>query len=179
MKRILAVLLLLVMALSLVACSEDGVPQGMMDVATENARFHLFVPETWVSQSEGGICGATSPDGKHSNVTVVNYLADTSCLDLAGYPSAAIYWANKCLPEYQATFTDLVILTDGEDTTLGGRNAKRYVYTATLGGNSYKFMQIITADSSYVYTLTYTALPEHYETYVADVESIRAEFLFK
>ena len=179
MKKIIAVLLLLILTVGLVACSEDGVPQGMKDVATANAKFHLYVPESWVSQSEGGICGATSPGGERSNVIVTNYLADQSCLDAAGYPSAAIYWANKCLPEYQATFADLVIVTDGEDTTLGGRNAKKYVYTATLGGNSYKFMQVITADSSYVYTLTYTSLPEHYDTYVADVENICAEFLFK
>jgi hypothetical protein len=171
--------MLLVLAVGLVACSEEGVPQGMKDVATENARFYLFVPESWISQSEGGINGATSPGGERSNVIVTTYLADQFCLDSTGYPSAAVYWANKCLPEYQATFTDLAMLTDGADTTLGGRNAKKYVYTAKLGGNTYQFMQVITADSHYVYTLTYTSLPEHYETYAADVDKICAEFLFR
>ena len=172
MKRILALLLLLVMSVGLVACSDDGVPQGMKDVATENARFHLFVPEAWVSQTEGGICGATSPGGERSNVIVTAYLADKAY-------TPATYWSDKCLPEYQATFAEIEILTDGEDTTLGGRNAKRYVYTAKLGGNSYKFMQVITADTYYVYTLTYTSIPEHYDTYKPDVDSICTEFLFK
>ena len=59
MKRLIALLLLLVLAVSAVACgNEDGVPDGMKNAATENAKYYLYVPESWFEQNEGGVCGA-------------------------------------------------------------------------------------------------------------------------
>lgn len=170
MKRIVALLLLSVLAVSLVACSKDETPDGMKNVAEETAKFYLYVPEAWIEQREG----AMSPAGDGANVTAVSYLMET-------YYTPESYWTEKCLPAYQSTFSEIVVdeALSGADMTLGGVNAKKYVYNATVGGVSYRILQAIAVLDNMVYTLTYTARAEHFDTHMADVDSICANFTFK
>ena len=65
------------------------------------------------------------------------------------------------------------------ESTLGGENARTYVFNASLGGNAYRFRQVIAVLDNMVYTLTYTAPVEHYDTYAAEVDSICANFVFR
>ena len=171
MKRILALLLLAVLCVGLVSCADDEVPKGMKNVATESAKFYLFVPDSWVSQSERGVSGATSPGGEKANVLVTQYLMEQLY-------TPQTYWENKCCPEREATFSSFEV-TESKDSTLGGVDAKTYVYTAVLGGNTYRFMEVFAVVDNMIYTLTYTATPEHFETYLADVDSICANFRFR
>lgn len=171
MKRILAFLLLAVLCAGLVACADDEVPNGMKNVGLESSKFYLFVPDTWVSQSERGIPGATSPGGEDANVLVTQYLMDQLY-------TPETYWENKCVPERSATFSSFEV-TDSADTTLGGVDAKKYVYTAVLGGNTYRFLEVFAVVDNIIYTLTYTATPEHFDTYLTDVDTICANFRFR
>ena len=76
--------------------------------------------------------------------------------------------------------TNFARLTDLDgDTTLGGKDAKRYVFTYSLDGQVYQVMQIITAQGDMLYVLTYTALSANYATYTEDVEAIRTHFTFR
>ena len=171
MKKIVALLLLLTLAVSLVACGgEDGAPDGMKNVAEETAKFFLFVPEGWIEQREG----AMSPAGDGANVTAVAYLMES-------YYTPESYWAEKCLPSYRATFSEITVdeALNGVDTVLGGVNAKKYVYNATLGEGSYRILQVIAVWDNMVYTLTYTATPECFDTHMADVDSICTNFTLK
>ena len=173
MKKLVAILLLLVLVTSFVACAEnDGTPEGMYDVATENATFFLYVPENWLTQSQGGVCGAMSPLGD-ANVIATTYLADT-------YYTPVTFWDTKCKTEYATIFTEFTVV-DAEcaATTLGGMNAHKYVFTAKLGGVAYKYMQVIAVDSNMVYTLQYTAPIDSYATNLEDVEAIRANFTLR
>ena len=171
MKRILALLLLAVLCVGLVACADDGVPEGMKNVGLEGSKFYLFVPEAWVSQSERGVPGATSPGGENANVLVTQYLMEELF-------TPKTYWENKCVPEREATFSSFEVTAE-EDATLGGKDAKKYVYTAVLGGNTYRFMEVLCVNGNMVYTLTYTATPEHFDTYLEDVANICANFRFR
>lgn len=171
MKRIIAIALLIVLALSIVSCKKTDAPDGMKNASAENAKFYLYVPDSWYEQTE--INSAVSPLRDGANVNATTYLADTAYTPVT-------YWETKALPEINLAFKDaLLVEAECGETELGGLKAMRYVYDATLGGVSYRFMQIIAVDSNMVYTLTYTAKPEHYATHLEDVESIRAAFAFK
>ncbi len=171
MKKIIAIVLLLVLALSVVSCRKTDAPDGMKNASAENAKFYLYVPESWYEQTE--INSAVSPMRDGANVNATTYLADTAYTPVT-------YWETKALPEIKIAFKDVAVVeAECGETELGGLKAMRYVYDATLGGVSYRFMQIITVNSNMVYALTYTAKPEHYATHLEDVESIRAAFAFK
>ncbi len=171
MKKIIAIVLLLLLAVSIVSCKKTDAPDGMKDAAAENAKFYLYVPEGWYEQTE--INAASSPLRDGANVNATTYLADAVF-------TAESYWNERALPEIGLAFKDVAVI-DAEcgDTDLGGVAAKRYVYDATLGGATYRFMQIIAVRGNMVYTLTYTAKPDTYATHLEDVESIRANFTFK
>ena len=170
MKKLIAILLLLVLLTALVACGgEDGVPDGMKNAATENAKYFLYVPESWFEQNDGGVCGALSPLGE-ANVIVTTYLADT-------YYTPKTFWEEKCQKDYAAVLSELAVIeAECKVTTMGGMDAYQVVFTHKMGNDTYKQLQVITVDSNMVYTLQYTAKLADYDTNLEDVESIRANF---
>ena len=170
MKRLIAILLLSVLALSLVACGgEDGVPDGMKNAATENAKYYLYVPESWFEQTEGGVCGALSPLG-NANVVVTTYLADT-------YYTPKSFWEEKCKKDFEAVLSELAVIeADCKETTMGGMNAYQVVFTHKMGNDTYKQLQVIAVDKNMVYTVQYTAKLADYDSNLEDVEMIRANF---
>ena len=181
MKKLFTTVLLTLLALSLVLCAasckkDDGIPEGMKNVATERAQtyFDLFVPETWMAQTDSGISGARVSQTDSANVTATLYFPGTVM-------TAESYWTEFCLPEYQnGVLKDFSIVADAcKDTTLGGKNAKQYVFVYTVGETVYESMQIITVHDNMVFTLTYTAESANYATHLETVESIRAEFRLK
>ena len=172
MKRLIAFLLLLVLAVSMVACGEDGVPDGMKNAASENAQFYLYVPESWFEQTDGGVCGALSPLGE-ANVIVTTYLADT-------YYTPKTFWEEKCQKDYAAVLSELAVVeAECKETTMGGMNAYQVVFTHKMGNDTYKQLQVIAVASNMVYTLQYTAKLADYDTNTEDVESIRANFTLR
>ena len=170
MKRLIAILLLSVLALSLVACGgEDGVPEGMKNAATENAKFYLYVPESWFEQTEGGVCGALSPLG-NANVIATTYLADA-------YYTPKSFWEEKCKKDFEAVLSELAVIeADCKETTMGGMNAYQVVFTHKMGNDTYKQLQVIAVDKNMVYTVQYTAKLADYDSNLEDVEMIRANF---
>ena len=175
MKKLIAILLLLLLVISLVACGgdNDGVPEGMKDVAVENATFFLYVPELWLSQSQGGVSGALSPKG-NANVIATTYLPDT-------YQTPESYWTEKCLTQYTAALTEFTVIeAECAQATLGGMNAQKYVFTHKMGDQLYKQMQLIAVDGGMIYTVQYTALAgEAYDEWKTDVDSICANFTLR
>ena len=173
-KSVLALLLLLLLCVGFAACGKNGVPDGMKNVAVDSAKFYLYVPEGWVSQSGNGISGATTPGREGANVQVVTYLADRD------YETPEKYWQEECVPVYGANFSEFTVdeALCG-DATLGGVNARNYVYTAVLGGETYRFRQVIALYHNMVYILTFTASPAVYDIYTADVDAICTNFVFR
>ena len=181
MKKIFVTALLILTVLTLVLCTascakDDGVPDGMINVATQRAQtyFDLFVPETWTSQTDSGISGARVSGTDGSNVTATLY-----------FPGSVItaegYWTEFCLPAYQnGVLKDFALVEDScKDTTLGGKNAKQYVFVYVMDGVAYESMQIITVHGGMVYIFTYTAEEANYAANLEDVEWVRSEFVLK
>lgn len=170
MKKFCLVLLALCCLFTFCACAKTDAPDGMKDVAHENARFHLYVPDAWTSTSDSGISGAKASDG--ANVTLTLYLPDTP-LSPAGYFDAS------CRTSYSENFKDYTLLTDGADAKLGGKDAKEYVFSLTMDGKLYQLRQILATHGNYIYILTYTAPADLYAAHTEEVDSIAANFVFR
>ncbi len=170
MKRIVAVLLLLLLIVSLAACSKDnGTPEDMKNVAMENDKFYLYVPETWVEYRGG----ATAPNADGSSVLATTYLMEE------GHTPESLF-EEELLPSIKAAFTDLELIEDlCEETMLGGIDAMQYVYTASMGNQTYWFMDVISIHKGFAYRVTYTSTPEHYADHLDDIEQICREFGYR
>lgn len=176
--RIIAVLLLAVMVLTAVSCKkDDGTPDGMQNVSIPDAAYDLYVPESWLSQSNSGVSGARVSNTDTSNVTVTLYMPDMEM-------DAETYWKEHCVPAYTPAeghvgLPAFTVVEEGTDTTLGGVNAKKYVFTFEMDGVKYKLMQIIAVEGSIIYTLQYHATEADYANHTEVVENdIRSNFRF-
>lgn len=175
MKKVVTVCLLVFFCFAAVACSGgDNTPEGMKDAAVAGAEYHLYVPEGWVLNNESGVSGAYASASERSNVTLTTYLPDAQI-------SAETYFNDVCLPQYQnGSLAGFTLIGDQcADTTLGGLNAKKYVYVYSLGGTDYETMQVVVSTGSMIYNLTYTATAAAYANHLEDVESIIANFVFR
>lgn len=74
--------------------------------------------------------------------------------------------------EFLKTFADMTYSVEGDDLLLSGQKAKKYVYTTTVTGQSYEFMQVVTIKAGTVYIFTYTALEEQFDAHLDDVNEI-------
>ena len=173
MKKILVVVLAMLMLVLAVSCNKDGTPDGMQNASIEGAAYNFYVPDTWVTVTESGVSCAKATVGNNApNATLTVY-----------YPDSVItpndHWQVNCLPEYRTVLQNIVVHEDGSDVTLGGKDAKKYVFSYTVGTDSYQCQQVIAVYDYQVYVLTYTALADAYDTHVADVESMLTHFAFK
>ena len=55
-------------------------------------------------------------------------------------------------------------------------NAIKYVYTITLNGVVYKYMQTFSYNAAQLYIFTYTATEENYDKHTDEVKSIMENF---
>lgn len=173
MKKMIAALLLLACLLTLGACANtDQTPDGMQNVALESADYYLYVSEGWVPTSYN-VSGAKA----HSADNAPNILATVY------YPEAQVtpasYWTEQCLVEYQTVFKDFTVIADGEDCTLGGKDAKSYRFSYTFGATVYQCRQVITVYDFQVYVLTFTAVSTEYDTYASEMDAAVQYFAFK
>jgi len=174
MKKLISVLLLLAMCLTLAACkNDDATPDGMQNVSDEEAAFNLYVPASWAPRTESGVSGASVGGSDGSNVICTAVMPDSEM-------TPETYWNNVCLSQYHATLPDFTVQEDQcGDTTLGGMNAKKYVFTYNMDGNAFVVMQVITSYGGMMYTLQYTALSASYNQYLEDVNTIVSSFTFR
>ena len=81
------------------------------------------------------------------------------------------YWAYY-EGQFKATFSDLAYTVEGENVMLAGMKAKKYVYTATVTGETYQFMQVVALKAGTVYIFTYTSTKAVFDSHLEDVNAI-------
>ena len=91
--------------------------------------------------------------------------------DVPKIESAEEYWEYYAA-DFKKTFGDMKYETEGENTLMSGKAAKKYVYTANVTGQEYKFMQVVLLDKGTIYIYTYTALPDNYDKNLENAEAI-------
>ena len=174
LRRITALILALVMlSLPLAACSkqEGDAPNGMKTLSNEQVDYNLYVPSGWVNDVSTRFVSAYVSDQDRTNVSMEAFELESSDMTLASF------W-EKYEADFESTFSEMEYITN-ETMLLGGVPANRYVYTATVTGTQYKFMQVTAIRGMTVYIFTYTALPDKYEEHLQAVDAILEYFSFR
>ena len=147
---------------------EESAPEGMKLASNADVSYGFYVPNSWSVNENEEIFAATAPDG--SSMSVIPYMPasgeEMSVLEYFEWNKTAML---KTSPNgYEEIST--------AEITLDGAAALRCEYNYTVGGVTYRYVQVITAWRGMFYNLTYTALPENFETNLADVQSILDAF---
>ncbi len=181
-KRIFAlVLTLIIIAGALVSCSknEPNVPEGCVEISSEGIGYHFYMVDTWQIGEQNGMTSAMVSEFDTSNVSMMGF-------DAGEATSAETYWS-QFSEEFTTVFGEMAYEEEGTDTTLGGMDAKKYIYTASIAGKEYKFMQIVCylqnagmfTSQPEVYVFTYTALPDKYDEHIEDVIYMADNIVFE
>lgn len=197
MKKIISIILVLTACLGvLCACqnpNDSFVPAGFKKASNKNADYTLYVPEGWTVDMSTGVTTAYVSDKDRSNISFMGFELDDAIIRFdkgdgdssdttppassEGEPDASDvvtvddYWAYYS-SEFESTFSDMEYSVNGENLLVSGKAAKKYVYTATVTGQKYEFMQVVVISKGTVYMLTYTAHKELFDSHLDDVKDI-------
>ena len=192
MKKIISLFLAMIICAVLASCGESAtesdVPEGMKLVECDDEKsYSLYVPDEWTIDMSTGTVSAYVSSSDSSNITFTGFSPD-SVTDL----DIPTFWADY-EEDFASTFGDTMHYVSGgeelesnedyepsiiENFGGSGSNAYRYVYTALVSGDTYKFMQVVCATGGYIYILTYTSTLDNYDTNIEDVQSIIDNFKF-
>lgn len=185
MKRSLCFLIsiLTVLTLVLTGCADNAAPEGYQNAAGESEAFYLYVPTTWVLNNSGGTASAYYSSDDYSNVTMTCMVIDPEEMDdLSEYKTITLSELGAILPDFKViepTVPEGTVEEDIKPLTLGGRDAISFEYECTLGGKTYRYMQVVTMKDDFFYLLTYTSLAENYDSHLEEVSGIIENVTFK
>lgn len=143
------------------------VPDGMKIISTDELPYRFFVPKSWAVNNGADFSAAEAPDGS-SNVSLQMYMTENDNETVDDYFA-------KLEKRYKELFSSYA-LESTESIKMDGSDAKKYIYKITVGGVEYKQVQAIVVRGAVFYTLTYTALPENFDSYTDDVNKMIESF---
>ena len=163
------------------APNTEGAPAGMQQISRDDIHeFRFYAPLSWVADMQTGYVSAYVSAEDRTNVSLVAHYPPSGVADVDAYFATME-------DERKSLLSDYTLLSGGknEDGTYkdpvavaGGKGA-RYVYEGTNGGVTYRVMQVFFVRSAYIYTFTYTATAELYETHLAEAEAVLAAITFE
>ena len=110
--------------------------------------------------------------------TKPNLSATVFALPEGKYETIDAYWNEFGVPSFETVFVDLESDPE-ENLTVDGVEAKKYTYALSVAGVKYKISQIVFFNKRQVYTLTYTATENRYQTYANVLQIAAQTFKFK
>ena len=150
--------------------ADANAPEGMQISSNDTAEFYLYVPTSWTVDQTSTANAATAPDGSY--ISVVPYLPSSDGISVREY-------FEKSEQMMQTTSGGHYTRLWEKEITLGGGKALQFEYEYTVGGVTYRYLQVIVGYKSMIYNLTYTSLPQNFEANRADVEAIISAFTFR
>ncbi len=179
LKKVIITLFAVILCLGAVSCGskDDFVPAGYKKASNKNADYTLYVPEGWIVDMSTGVTTARASKSDSSNISFMGFELDKSLInsetsegDTEEKSMLDKFW-DYYSAEFLKTFPDMKYdeNANGKEMVISKKyKAKEYIYTATVTGAEYKFMQIVVIKGETVYLLTYTAkadlFDEHYGT---------------
>lgn len=147
-------------------------PEGMQLASNNDVAYRFYVPKSWVLDKNLPTSSAYVSETDRSNVNVTVYMPEVDHIE-----SIDDYWAT-CLEELKKGMNVVGLINDSE-TTVDGCKAKTYEYTADIDGRLFRFAQTITSYRGMIYTITYTASIDNYDTHRDAYSDILAAFDFR
>lgn len=175
--RILALALALsLLLLPLSSCSKKGEydpPTGWQAASDEQADFYFYVPDSWTVDFSTAAAGAYYSASDPSSVSVMAW-------ELPNTDTTLDDWWAMNREELEKVF-DNFNLESEENMTLTPDNlyAKKYVYTAELGGYSYRYLQAAALKGTAVYLFTYCSVEENFESHMDAVNDMLGFLIIK
>ena len=145
-------------------------PEGMKIASSDKIEYRLYVPKSWVCNSESGKSEAYYPESERSNVTVTSY-SPNEAMTLADY-------VNACKESYAEAVDGYELISETE-AVMAERDAVSLTYTAVYDGIQYRIRQTSVLYGKMLYTLTYTARAEVFEEHLGDVDKMVEVFTFR
>lgn len=173
-KYLAALLVLAVMLLSGCAnnTTDAAVPDGMKLFSNEHTDYTAYIPSLWEQDVSTAFLSARVPTS-NSNISIT-----TITLGAEDPKTLEDYW-KKYEEEFKSTLGDMEYIGKHPQTfKLSGEDAHKYVYTATVTGEEYQFMQVVCIRNNNAYVITFTSTVEDYEEYAEDVDQIISNFSF-
>ncbi len=143
-------------------------PEGMKLISTDELPYRFFVPTSWTVNQRAEFPAASPEDSGSANVMAHMYMIGGAVKPVADYFA-------DCEKSYKELF-ESYHLDEGKEITMDGVKAMQYTYTIVSGGVTYRQMQAIVLKGEVYYTVTYTALPEEFDTYLPEVEKMIESF---
>ena len=181
LKIIISALMAVCILICVSACgkSDTEIPKGMQLVQSDFVDAKLFVPEEWTPDVTQGFLSAYVQSDK-SSVSLTAMTGTKSYSSFNEYLEVYLSELESTYAGYEYIASESRVPTaDEPDTgiTLGGVEAARIVFKIKSGELTYKYMQII-ASHGYIYTLTYTALEDKFDSHTEEINKIISEFKF-
>ena len=148
-------------------------PEGMKLASNSDVAYSFYVPTDWSVNPMERIYSAYAKDG--SVVSVIPYVPSGEGISLLEYWGKMEEMMEKTADDEGYTLHKKI----DTKATLGKGNALRCEYSYCVDGIEYRYLHIIGSSKGSIYNLTYTALPEHYESNLAAVEQIIQAFVFR
>ncbi len=177
MKNIVAKILLLTVllsfALALASCEKDefAPPAGMTLASDEKADFYFYVPDEWTVDYTTAAAGAYFSASDPSSVSVMAW-------ELEHTDSTVEDWWQINVNDLSMVFTDFALQSE-ENTMVNELYAKQYVYTANLGQDQFKYMQVACVKNATVYLFTYASTADNFDAHLEDVNEMLSCLIIK
>ena len=175
-KAIICFILIAVMLIpSLASCSTDKAPDGYKLVACDGDKFRLYVPKSWVANTDSGITSAYYSVEENAFVSV-SIAEDRDGRKLSEYFDA-------CKSKYEGQLTDYTFVSEDRKVSLGGMAAYQIIFTVTrkvtdkdnktdveaISGVKYKYLQMFSEFEGDIYVLTFSCPEEKFEAHKGTV----------
>lgn len=150
--------------------TDKKTPDGMKIASADNLEYRLYVPMSWICDSESARSEAYYPESGRPNISVTSYSPDNDM--------TAQQYFEACEKQYKETLPQYALLGTAE-RTVANKSAISYTYKATYGTTNVKIMQTVLVYSGLVYSITYTALEDSFDAHMEDVNTILDSFIFR
>ncbi len=150
--------------------TDKKTPEGMKIASFDSAEYRLYVPTDWVCNMSDKLSQAYYPESGRPNVSLTSVSPDTD-MSVEEYFALAEASYKKDISGYE--------FVSKETRQVAQRNAVSYTYRATYGDAEYTIMQTVFIYGELMYSFTYTALSESFETHLGDVNKMLDAFRFR
>lgn len=175
MKKTTALLFALLFAvLALASCGKKDAfapPAGYALASDEKADFYFYVPDKWTVDYSTAAAGAYFSPSDPSSVSVMAW-------ELPNTDTSIDEWWAMNREEIEKVFADFALESE-ENAEIDGQYAKKYVYSASVGGYAYRYQQVAAVKGTSVYLFTYASTPENYEKHLDEVNKMLEYMILK